>query len=286
MARFAAGVAGAFTAAFLRRGDTEHDVALRFAEMTQSLGPATAPVLVAALNAHLREISRRAMIGRDQLQSGQVAGAQEVVVCFADLVGFTALGGQIAAEELGSVAARLAALAAEVTVPPVRLVKTIGDAAMCVSSEVAPMVDAALSLVEAIDAADLPALRAGIAIGPALQRAGDWYGHPVNLASRVTGVARPGGVLCTQEVRDAAPDAFAWSFAGRHRLKGIPEPVPLHRACRLSEVSQPDRDTGSAAEGGSAGALRPKADRPRRRESRSRGSWAAARWRRRRGSGG
>jgi adenylate cyclase len=86
MARFAAGVAGAFTAAFLRRGDTEHDVALRFAEMTQSLGPATAPVLVAALNAHLREISRRAMIGRDQLQSGQVAGAQEVVVCFADLV--------------------------------------------------------------------------------------------------------------------------------------------------------------------------------------------------------
>lgn len=92
------------------------------------------------------------------------------------------------------------------------------------------------------------------------------------MARFAAGVARPGGVLCTQEVRAAAPDAFAWSFAGRHRLKGIPEPVPLHRARRLSEVTQPDRDTGWAAEGGSAGAIGPKADRPRRRGSRSRGS--------------
>ena len=64
----------------------------------------------------------------------------------------------------------------------------------------------ALRLVEAAEEAELPSLRAGIALGPALLRAGDYYGHSVNIASRVTGIARPGSVLCTEEVRDAAGD--------------------------------------------------------------------------------
>jgi adenylate cyclase len=117
----------------------------------------------------------------------------------------------------------------------VRLVKTIGDAAMFVSPDAEPLVATALSLLEAVERADLPSLRVGAASGPALIRAGDFYGHSVNLASRVTGIARPGSVLCTQEVHDAAPNAFEWSFAGRHRLRGVAEPLPLHRARRLSD---------------------------------------------------
>ena len=50
-----------------------------------------------------------------------------------------------------------------------------------------------------------------MAAGAALSRAGDWYGRPVNLASRVTGIARPGSVLATREVRDAATEAYRWS---------------------------------------------------------------------------
>src|SRR5205085_1315694 len=107
----------------------------------------------------------------------------------------------------------------------VRLVKTIGDAAMFVSREPAPLVEVALSLVEAVERAEMPALRAGVAWGPALQRAGDFYGNTVNLASRVTGIARAGSVLCTKEIRDAAPDRFDWSFAGRHRMKGVADAV-------------------------------------------------------------
>ena len=68
-------------------------------------------------------------------------------------------------------------------------------------------------------------------------RAGDFYGHSVNLASRVTGVARPDSVLCTKEVHDAAAE-FEWSFAGKHRLKGIPERVPLYRAHRIGTPAQ------------------------------------------------
>ena len=146
------------------------------------------------------------------------------------------LGAQIEAQELGTLASKLAELATEVTEPPVRLVKTIGDAAMFVSPEPAPLVSVALSLLEAVQAADLPSLRAGVAHGTALQRAGDYYGHAVNLASRVTGAARPGSVLCTKEVRDATRDRFDWSYARKHKLKGMPEPVSLYRARRLDDA--------------------------------------------------
>ena len=170
------------------------------------------------------------MLGRAELESGDVAGSQELAVCFADLVGFTRLGGEVEVRELGSVAGRLAELATAVTEPPVRLIKTIGDAAMFVSPDPGPLVKVALALVAEAEEAELPSLRAGVALGPALPRAGDFYGHAVNLASRVTGIARPGSVLCTEQVRDAAgDDGLQWSAAGRHRLKGVSSAVPTPR---------------------------------------------------------
>jgi adenylate cyclase len=230
MGRVAATTTGMFVEAFLRPGDSEHDLAERFAQLTEQLVPALEPVLIATFKAHLREAIRRGMIGRAQRESGRVEADQIVAVCFADVVGFTRLGAQIEVQELGEVAGMLAQLAAELTEPPVRLVKTIGDAAMFVSPEPGALVAVALALVQAFLDAELPTLRAGVALGPALQRAGDFYGHSVNLASRVTGIARPESVLVTQEVHDAAGERFAWSFAGRHRLKGVGVPVVLYRA--------------------------------------------------------
>jgi adenylate cyclase len=235
MARLAATTAAAFVNAFLKPGDSEDEVAQRFASVAEQLIPAIDPVLAAAYKQHLAEAARRGMLGRAERETGEVGATQEITVCFVDMVGFTRLGAQMEAQELGSLASRFAELATDVTEPPVRLVKTIGDAAMFVSPEAGPLVAVALSLLEAVEEADLPSLRAGVASGPALQRAGDFYGHAVNLASRVTGVARGGAVLCTQEVRDAAPDDFDWSFARKHRLKGMSEAVPLYRARRLGD---------------------------------------------------
>jgi adenylate cyclase len=258
MSRLAATTAAAFVDTFLEPGDREDEVAVRFAELAEQLTPTLTPVLTAAYRAHLRESVRRGMLGRSERETGQLGETQEITVGFADLVGFTRLGGEVELEELGSVAGRLAALAGDVTEPPVRLIKTIGDAAMFVSPKPAALVAAALSLVEAVEEAELPSLRAGIATGPAIQRSGDFYGHSVNLASRVTGIARPGSVLATQEVRDAATDEFEWSFAGRHRLKGVAEPVPLHRARRRPEADAPGEPEASAPE-------RPKPEQPQRK---------------------
>lgn len=242
MARLAATTASAFVEAFLEAGDGEDEVAERFATLAEQLVPAIDPVLRAAYKQHLAESVRRGMLSRAERESGEAGGAQEISVCFVDMVGFTRLGAEIEAHELGTLAGRLAELAMDVTQPPVRLVKTIGDAAMFVSPDPAALVSVALSLLEAVQAADLPSLRAGVASGAALQRAGDYYGHAVNLASRVTGVARPGSVLCTEEVHDAAPDQFEWSFARRQKLKGMSDPVPLYRARRLGGDDTADAD--------------------------------------------
>ncbi|MGZ4197798.1 MAG: adenylate cyclase regulatory domain-containing protein [Solirubrobacteraceae bacterium] len=255
MARLAATTTAAFVDTFLEPGDSEQDVAQRFAGLAQELAPKLAPVLEGAFSAHLREAVRRGIIGRAEREAGQVSGAQEMAVCFADLVGFTRLGGEMEPRELGTVAVKLGELAIQVAKPPVRLVKTIGDAAMFVSPQPDALVDVALTLLESAEQAELPTLRAGIAVGPALARAGDFYGHSVNVASRVTGAARPGSVLCTKDVRDAARDDFEWSAAGRHKLKGLSSPVPLYRARRVDQGSDGDGATG------------PKASRRRKRAS-------------------
>jgi adenylate cyclase len=235
MMRLSATVTAAFLDTFLAAGDSEEEVAERFAGLAEQLAPALIPALVSAFRGHLSDSVRRGTLGREEIESGDVPDSRKLAVCFADLVGFTRLGGEIELRELGSVAGRLAQLAAAVPEAPVRLIKTIGDAAMFVSPEPGPLVRVALKLVQAAEEADLPSVRAGIAVGPALLRAGDYYGHSVNIASRVTGIARPGSVLCTQEVHDAAGDEdLYWSPAGRHRLKGVRGPVPLYRA-RLRE---------------------------------------------------
>ena len=219
---------------FIEPGDSESEVADRLAAAAETMLPLAAEVLGYGLRLHLLEQIRRDVIGAADLAAGDVGGADEVCVCFADLVDFTKLGEEIEAEQLGSVATRLEEMAAEVAEPPVRLVKLIGDAAMLASTEPQPLLEAALHLVEAADSEgeSFPQLRAGAAIGTALGRGGDLYGRPVNLASRLTGIARPGSVLASNDLKEAAGDAFSFSFAGRRPIKGLDRQVKLYRVRR------------------------------------------------------
>jgi adenylate cyclase len=156
----------------------------------------------------------------------------------ADLVGFTRLGEEVPPEELEQLANRLADAARDVAVTPVRFIKTIGDAVMLVSKDTTALVDAMLTLVAVIDSDEaLPQLRAGVAYGPAVSRAGDWFGSPVNLASRVTSVARPASVLLSESAREQIGDDehFTWSFAKARRLKGIKDDVKLFRVRRAGK---------------------------------------------------
>ncbi len=218
----------------MQPGDTERDLALRFAAAAEQMMPLIEPTLAYALRAHMLEQTRRDVIGAADLASGEIRGTADLAVCFADLVEFTRLGEEIAPEELGSVAGRFEEMASAAAQPPVRLVKMIGDAAMIVSSDAEAILDAALGLIETAEAEgdEFPYLRAGLAHGQTLSQSGDYYGRAVNLASRITGVARPGSVLVEAALRERVAEGFTYSFAGERHLKGIDSPLKLFRARR------------------------------------------------------
>ena len=102
--------------------------------------------------------------------AGRRSDVHAVSVGFCDLVGFTRLGEGVPAADLGLIATRLAALAAHIAEPPVRLIKTIGDAVMLVAPEPAPLLEAILDVMEAADGegADFPAVSGQMRHGDAL----------------------------------------------------------------------------------------------------------------------
>lgn len=218
----------------LAPGVTELELAQTYAGVAEGLVPLVGPLVEQMLRIHLNHAVREEVVTAAERETGSLPGAREVSVAFADLVGFTRLGEELPPDQLERVAERLGHLAVDVVEPPVRYVKSIGDAVLLVSPDPAALVSAAHALVAAADAEgeEFPQLRVGVASGPAVSRAGDWFGRPVNLASRITTVARAGSVVADGATRKAMGDAgaVAWSFVGERKLKGVPAPVRLHRA--------------------------------------------------------
>jgi adenylate cyclase len=216
----------------LEPGLSEAELAHRYAAAVEQLYPLVDPLIASILKLHLRHATQTEVISALERSGGELPGSREVAVSFADLVGFTRLGEEVPPDELGRLAVRLETLASEAAEPPVRLVKTIGDAAMLASHDPEALLEASLRLISAAEAEgpDFPQLRAGASLGAALPRAGDWFGRPVNLASRITAIARPGSLLADRAIQEAAGDSYRWSFAGERRLKGIKGPVRLFRA--------------------------------------------------------
>jgi adenylate cyclase len=216
-------------------GADEYEAAIQLRDASRSLLPLAEQAVDYALRSHfLDQIRNQAMAMANPGLLGTDEG-KEVSVCFADLVGFTRLGERAELEQIGTVAKLLESVAIEVANPEVRLVKTIGDAAMLVSEDGAALFDAALRFIEVGQEAgdDLPALRVGVARGEALHQVGDWFGPPVNLASRITETARPDSVLAESKAVEAAgEEAFRYSRVGQHKFKGLDRPVKLYRVRR------------------------------------------------------
>ena len=78
-----------------------------------------------------------------------------------------------------------------------RVIKTIGDEVLFVADDPVSAAEVALIVTERGEDQDdeFPRVRAGIAYGDVVSRLGDVYGPQVNIAARLTSVARPGSVL-------------------------------------------------------------------------------------------
>jgi len=162
--------------------------------------------------------------------------ARPPAIAFVDLAGYTRLtetqGDELAARS----AARLAELA-DVAARPRggRLVKLLGDGAMLHFHEPRGAVLATLDLIAAIREAGLPPGHAGISAGPVIARDGDYFGHTVNLAARLSAAADPGIVLATRDVVEAVghddPDA-QFAAVGELEFKNVGQPVAAFRVER------------------------------------------------------
>jgi len=221
--------------ALLHPGATELELAQALEALTHHAEPILGPMVDALLKLALRHSVETEAINAVERTAGTLPGAREVAVAFADLVGFTRLGEQMPPEDLGLLAFRLADLAHDVVASPVQFVKTIGDAVMLVCSDPLKLLVTVLDLVDAAAAEDFPRLRVGLAFGHAINRAGDWYGSPVNLASRVTGAAPASTVRVTEPARRAIgdPAGIEWSAPEARHLKGIRGEVLIYGARRV-----------------------------------------------------
>lgn len=218
----------------LRPGSSEIELAEASEQLAVVAAPLLAPMMDDLLRLELRHSVEMEAVNAAERAAGTVPGARPVTIAFADLAGFTRLGEASPAEELERVASRLAELAHNAATPPVRFVKSIGDAAMLASGDAEPLLHALLELADTASANSLPPLRIGVASGSAVTRAGDWFGSPVNLASRVTAAARPGTILVAESTRDGVGDVAGveWTSAGTRRLKGVSAEVKLFRITR------------------------------------------------------
>jgi adenylate cyclase len=221
----------------LRPGASEIELAEASEALAQQAVPQVGPMVQALLLLELRHTFETEAVNAAERAAGTLPGARKVAVAFADLAGFTRLGEALPPKDLELVASRLADLARDVAVAPVRFVKTIGDAVMLLCADPVPLLNAVIDLVAVAAKEGLPRLRVGVASGDAVSRAGDWFGSPVNVASRVTGAARAGTVLVAESAREAIGNAegFDWAFAGSRHLKGISGEVKLFRVSRSRE---------------------------------------------------
>jgi adenylate cyclase len=246
MSQFAAASRQVVAGTFVEEGLNEREASDRVSDAVGGLIPVVGPTLDYVYRRHLREQLRHAAFdveGEDALRGGSLPDAGPIAIGFADLVGFTRLGEQLPPEELGRVTGRLEDVAREVAHGPVRLVKLIGDAAMLASADTTSLLEAMLELVAAMAAEEdgFPLVRAGVAYGQAFTRGGDYYGPPVNLASRITEYARPGSLLIDSAAREhLEPGDRRLSRVGRKHFKGISSSVELFRVRR----SEPAADEG------------------------------------------
>jgi len=169
----------------------------------------------------------------------ETANAEELTMAvgFADLVGFTAASQELAESELAELVNQFEAVAHEtIVLRGGRVVKMIGDEVMFAVTSTRAGVEVALSLSEAYAATDdLQDVRVGLACGGVLQLQGDLYGPPVNLASRIVGIARPGSVVVAEAVYEELADdpAYEWRSLRPRTFKGIGR-VPIWRVRRAA----------------------------------------------------
>ena len=171
----------------------------------------------------------------------------------ADVVGYSRLMG---ANEVGTLQS-LQQHQAELIEPEIsqrngRIVKLTGDGILVEFPSVVNAVECATAIQRAMPArnADVPEdrrieFRIGINLGDVIVEGDDLFGDGVNVAARLEGVAKPGGIAISQSVRDHIGNKLDLRFddRGEEQLKNIDQPVRVYDI----QLDSPAAGQGTAA---------------------------------------
>jgi class 3 adenylate cyclase len=127
-----------------------------------------------------------------------------------------------------------------------QVVKTQGDSFMVAFRTARAAIQCAVAVQRALsatpgEAGKRIALGIGVNTGEPIQEGGDFFGGPVNLASRICSAAGPGQVLISETTRYVAGRIESVEFVdrGMHDLKGFQEPQRLYEV-RWTTAETPD----------------------------------------------
>lgn len=214
----------------LRDGVPGIEVAEQMNDLTQLL-PLASPVMDHVHRRYLLHFVEQDIVGHmesDLGGSGEELGRLRVAIGFADLAGYTRLTEQQGDVEAAGVVERFVASVADTLPDDARIVKTIGDEVMIVSTDPAALTDWAVGFQTLLPDVSLP--RIGLHAGEVVYRDGDYYGREVNRASRVVARAGAGEVLVTRAIVEASDRHLAFDYIGEVKLKGFDEPTELFLA--------------------------------------------------------
>ncbi len=198
--------------------------------LTQTVAPAFEQLVVYAWRRHLAAaVARVETLGaaeEDLLSTAQTVG-------FADLVSFTRLTNGMDDDTLATLVETFETRCTDlVTAAGARAIKSLGDSVLFVSDDPVAAVEVALAIVDAIGADEtLPDVRVGLATGWVISRLGDVFGPPVNLASRLTTVARRNRVIIDASTAEQLTGDYETRRLPSRPVRGFGtvEPVTVRR---------------------------------------------------------
>jgi adenylate cyclase len=160
--------------------------------------------------------------------------ALPMAVCFVDIVGYTSRSRSLSEQQLVAWVEEFEDACTGLVVDHGgRVIKTLGDAVLFVCDDVVGAAEVALTATErGADPDDpFPEVRAGLAHGEVVARLGDVFGPTVNIASRLTTVARPGTVVVDEGAADALTGGYSLVRLRRTSVKGYSrlQPYALRR---------------------------------------------------------
>uniref|UniRef100_A0A6J5ZFC6 Unannotated protein n=1 Tax=freshwater metagenome TaxID=449393 RepID=A0A6J5ZFC6_9ZZZZ len=213
----------------LRDGVPSEKIEQQMEGITSGLLPLFSPVIDHLHRRFLTHFVEQDIVGHMEDDGGaSEVGQVRVAIAFADLAGYTQLTEEVGDEEAAGIVERFVGNVNQSLPDEARILKTIGDEVMIVSSDAGSLTDWAVGFQMLSNERPLP--RIGIHCGNVVFRDGDYFGREVNLAARVAARAAAGEVLVTWPVVETSGRHLEFELIGEVQLKGFSQATELYLA--------------------------------------------------------